>query len=634
MPRHWTQEQDIDPQLPSLEQGLFSYTVAELKWYAEVLPGSKPLRKADLVAKLRAALTDPGYLRALYEQLGEEQSWLVADVVHNTGGWLKLGRAHARYPSVAPPENPRSRHSFYAIGDFYSDPFKKLTASGFEVLFCYSYELGFFIAREVTDLLSRIVPAPPPSSLKTLSAPPTLPGTRGRQQPQVLQANAERTIFEDVAATLSLAQEGKAGISSTTRLPTLGTVRQLRKLLAEGDYFEESGGDYERAEDAMRPLALLLLVQAPRWAVPVSKGSTRLAITPVGQEVLRSEATPHHIRQLWEAWCKSDLLDELSRVRGIRGQQSKYTKLTKPRERREKIVAALRACPPGRWVDLAEFMRYAEAEELLPRIERTQHSNLFVGYSGSYDMWEYRRSDYVDMVQGSYIRAFLWEYAATLGVVEIAYTRTEDATVDRGSWHGMEEWVSRYDGLLGFRVTDLGAFALGLTDEYVPPTAEMGTGTPAMVLLPNFDIVITDASRVSSRDRAFLARICTTQSQDVYRLSRDLLLDYAAGNGNGLEPVRNFLESRTLKSQADFPQTVRVFLADTENRLNAVQDWGRALVLKGDEHVLTELAHTRLVKDMAQLGKVKGETVLLVKEEHESAVRRQLKKMGYVPRRS
>lgn len=636
MPRHWTQKQDVEPQLPHLEQALLAYSVDELKWYAQLLPGSNLLRKADLIEKLRSALTDPEYLSALVQQLSEEQQWLVADVAYNTDGWLKSGRARARYPSVELPKNPRSRSSFHFAGSFYGNPFKKQPPSAFDILFCYSYDLGFFIASDLVEGLRRILFPPPRNTLRTSSQAPTLPerkGSKALHQPQVAYASAERSVFDDLAAALSLVQEGKAAIGSATQLPTLGTVRQLRKLLTDGDYFED-GGDYERAEEAIRPLALLMLVQAPKWAVPPSKGSTKLSITPGGQEVLRSEALPKQIKQVWEAWARSDLLDELSRVRGIRGQQSKNTKLTKPKERREKIMSALRACPPGQWVEFDEFLRYMEAEDLLPQIERTPESSLYVGYYASYDFWEYRQADYVDMVQGSYIRAFLWEYAATLGIIEIAYTRAEDAPVDHGSRYDLDEWVSRYDGLLGFRVTSLGAYALGLTNEYIAPSEDMGTGIPAMVLLPNFDVVITDPIRVSARDRAFLERICTQQSQDVYRLSRDLLLDYAATNVSGLDPVRKFLESRTLKPQTDFPQTVLVFLADTEKRLNAVQDWGRALVLKGDEHVLTELAHTKATRDLVQLGKVKGETVLLVKEADESAVRRQLKKMGYVPRKA
>jgi hypothetical protein len=71
-------------------------------------------------------------------------------------------------------------------------------------------------------------------------------------------------------------------------------------------------------------------------------------------------------------------------------------------------------------------------------------------------------------VVGSYLRALLFEYAATLGMIEIAYTRPEETPHSFGDAYGLDEfeYLSRYDGLLGLRLTGLGAYALGLTDAY------------------------------------------------------------------------------------------------------------------------------------------------------------------------
>lgn len=241
---------------------------------------------------------------------------------------------------------------------------------------------------------------------------------------------------------------------------------------------------------------------------------------------------------------------------------------------------------------------------------------------------------YSNIVQGSYVRALLWEYAATLGMVEISYTLPEDAVPRLHSIYGFDDdYISRYDGLLGFRLTNLGAYVLGLTEEYIPTEEVAEVAHPSIVVLPNLDIVVTDASRVTARDRAFLRRIGASQSEDVYHISREMLLDFAEAGATGLDAVKKFLTAKSGVQEADFPQTVRVFFADTEKRLNAVRNCGRMLVLKGDEYVLTELAHTRTIREMVQLGKVGGETVLLVPEEQEEAVRKQMKKMGYVPRK-
>ena len=88
----------------------------------------------------------------------------------------------------------------------------------------------------------------------------------------------ERAVFHDLIATLQLIQEGKVSVSATTRQPTIGTVRALRQRLLFGDDLDD---DYERAEEAIRPLALVMLVQAAKWAAPGESGG-KLRLTKTG----------------------------------------------------------------------------------------------------------------------------------------------------------------------------------------------------------------------------------------------------------------------------------------------------------------------------------------------------------------
>ncbi len=632
MPRTQTQ-MEVRPVLPGLEESLYNWTVDELKWYAEALPGPTKTRKADIAAKVLSVLGDPKALRALWENLSQEQQWLIADVLHNGGGWCDLDRIEARYHGVTAPRGPRSRYSSYSVGGYYHDPYKKQSASAFDMFFAYRYDLGFYIPGQVAAMLLTFVPPPPPDHLASSPNPPILPTPQHLPEPpEIMRADAERSVFDDIAATLLLVQQGKGTVSANTQLPTLGTVRLLRQRLVGDDYFEDLDEQgYKRADEAVRPLALVMLMQAAKWAAPLSKGSTKLALTKAGQELLAGPVEPRHIREAWHAWVRSNLLDELSRVKGVKGQQSKDVRLTKPQERKSLVEEALRECPVGLWVEFSEFLRYMRSNDLLPQIERTSDSYLYVGYNSYYNNWDYQNYDYWEVVQGSYLRALVWEYAATLGMAEIAYTWPEDAPLGTNHTYSMyEDYLSRYDGLLAFRLTNLGAYALGLTDQYSLPEEAPVEGPPPVMLLPNLDIVITDARRVSGRDRAFFARIGTQQSQDVYHLSRDLLMELAE-SGSNLDRVKQFLEGKSGIEEARFPQTVRVFFSDLERRLNAVRERGRVLMLEGDEHVLTELAHTRSLRGTVQLGRVGDETILLVPESQEAAVRRQMKKMGYVP---
>ena len=127
------------------------------------------------------------------------------------------------------------------------------------------------------------------------------------------------------------------------------------------------------------------------------------------------------------------------------------------------LAAILSACPVGRWVALDELFRYVRAHYLGPTIERSEHSSLYVGWSMEAGWLEYAGTDYWDVVVGTYLRAVLWEYVATLGLIDIAYTYPEDSARDVGGLYGFDdEYLSRYDGLLGVRLTPLGAYVLGL----------------------------------------------------------------------------------------------------------------------------------------------------------------------------
>ena len=622
--------QPAAPVYPTLDGALFALHVDDLKWYLSALPSNVPTRKPELVAALKQALTNQATLQALLAGLTPLQQQVVAEVVHHLGGQYNAGLIEAKYPASPLPKGPHGYSaSFYVIGG------KKEPITPFDVLFFHNYELGRYIPSDLAARLRELVPAPAPAQLASQAK---LPAIRMQKKykgelPELMVSEAERSIFHDLSATLYLIQQGKATVSPATRLPTLPTLRLLRQSLLLGDYFDDDG--YERAEDAIRPLALIVLVQAAKWAQPTAAGN-KLELTKAGQALLGAPLGAQHVRDAYARWLKSDLLDELSRVRNIKGQQAKGIRLTKPAERRAQLAGALRAFPLDRWVTIDELLRYMRATNSLPTIERGGGTALGVGSYSTYygDDSGISAAKYWDVITGSYLRATLLEYVATLGLIEIAYTWAEDTPHDFGSLYYLSgEPLSRYDGLLALRLTNLGAYALGLTDDYTPPPLVSESGAPVLKVLPNLDLVITDAGRLAPNERSLLERIAAPQSQDVYRLNREQLLE-AANSGLDLPQIKQFLAAKSGQAEAEFPQIVRVFFEDLEKRLGALRELGTMLVLAGDDqYVLTELSHNPALRAQVQLGTIGDQTVLLIPEQHEASVRKQLKKLGYIPRK-
>ncbi len=618
-----------NPPLPNLVESAHALNVENLKWYIGVITEQIPTRKGELIVKYVSGLTDATTVRRLWDRLTLLQQQVVAEVAYNPEGRFVSELLEAKYPGVANPRNPQGFDGMYWS---LSTGREKKGAEPYDMFFVRSYDYGIYMPSELAAVVRTITPAPAPFMLRssvelpTIQMPPYM-----SYPPDVFVSATERAVFHDLAATLFLIQEGKVTISANTKAPTLATVRALRQRLLLGDYVGES---YSRAEDASRTLALVMLVQAARWAAPTTAG-TKLELTKNGEALLYAPLGPDQVREAWERWIASDLVDELSRIRAIKGQQARETKLTKPASRRKQIVASLRESPIGRWIDMDDFLRFLRANDQLPAIERNNNSMLHLGSSGEYGWLGYGDVKYWDIVNGSYIRAFMWEYAATLGIVEVTYTSPEDSIHDFGHAYGLEDepFLSRYDGLLSFQITPLGAYVLGLAKDYTPPEEIVEIGPAVLAVLPNLDVVVVDPVHIAYNDRAILERIGALQHDNVYRLQRDQMLD-AVEHGLTLNQIKAFLASRSATPEDAMPQTVQVFFDEIARRTSALREGGRMVVVEGDDALLlTELAHSTELRASVQLAVIGQRTVLLVPEDREAAVRKGLRKLGYLPRK-
>ena len=126
------------------------------------------------------------------------------------------------------------------------------------------------------------------------------------------------------------------------------------------------------------------------------------------------------------------------------------------------------------------------------------------------------------MLEGRFILAMLFEYAATLGLIDVAYNPPQLARDDFDDRWGTDEMscLSRYDGLTYIRLNALGAWCLGVREQYQPETA---APTTAWRVLPNLEIVSADG-RPDPIDVIFLDRVAEQTSEAVWRLDRNRIL--------------------------------------------------------------------------------------------------------------
>jgi hypothetical protein len=286
--------------------------------------------------------------------------------------------------------------------------------------------------------------------------------------------------LSNLIAVLELAADGQVRCSAATRRPLAATVRLVEDVLVAGDYYDR--------RDEGEPIAAFawpMLLQAGGLAAlargdgtagprgdsippdppgrPPRRGiaGPRLEPTPRGEAVL-AQPSYQALRTLWERWLRSVSQDELGRIETVRGQRRAGT-LTAPARRRAALADGLAALVPGAWVEVDALFAVLRAQPAplvvaaspLTRwrlyLEDPRHGSL--GPAGA-TAW--------NALEGRYALCALFEYAATLGVVDVAYTAARGARDDYRELWGADGYdsLSRYDGLAAVRVNELGAAIL------------------------------------------------------------------------------------------------------------------------------------------------------------------------------
>lgn len=258
----------------------------------------------------------------------------------------------------------------------------------------------------------------------------------------------ETRATEQLAAVLALAEGGALRCSAKTQKPSAATVKLLTEALPYGDFYDH---------EAIVSFAWPLLIQAGG----IADGS-RLQLTPRGRSALQKEPA-EVLALLWRRWIKNGVIDEFSRIEAVKGQQATNV-LSAAGRRRATAADSLHLLPAGEWVEVDDLFARMQKAGMEPTVHRSERGlwKLYLedpqygsfGYDGSHK-WE--------LLEGRYVLAVLFEYAATLGLIDVRYIEPDGARTDfRDHWGA--DWLprlSRYDGLQALRITALGQYCLG-----------------------------------------------------------------------------------------------------------------------------------------------------------------------------
>lgn len=414
---------------------------------------------------------------------------------------------------------------------------------------------------------------------------------------------------------LELCAAGSVRCSATTRRPSVATQHVIAEHLAGGDFYPDS-------DLGIQAFAWPLLLQAGGLA---ALDGSKLLLTAKGRAA-QSRPGQVVLAELWQRWLTHGLIDEFSRIDAIKGQRGTSV-LSAVKGRRSDVGDALSLCESGAWVPVDDIFARMRKNGLDPQVHRSERAlwRLYLqepeygslGYDGCHP-WS--------LLQGRYTLAVLFEYAATLGLVDVRYINPVGARDDYRNLWGADwtETISRYDGLTAVRLNPLGAFALGKAERYeLGGDSDLIPATEGSITaLSNGDIVAT--TKISSADELALTAIADRSGDRVWTVTTASLLA-ALASGRALADIVTFVRQRSAHT---LPATFTAMIDDVSRRSTVLVDRGqRWLISATDPALIALIAHDRRLRALCE---AVGDKHLAVSPGAEAKFRAALLKLGYL----
>lgn len=604
--------------MATLSQLLDALTVNDIKILLRMLPGNLPTGRKELLIDAVCERMSGDNLKRIWAQLDTFQQLAVAEVLYHPQGIFEGAKFRAKYgqsPAFTEAIDKNSRYS--------SNRKQTLLC-----LFLYNHDRSICLPDDFRAPLQAFVARPASNAIQTVA---TLPESCNEAALQLRSTEAE--ALTDLPLMLRLIDQGKISVSEKTSLPGSNVTRLLAEKLCGGDYYTEEeiakaskaaeAEDYLYAAEVgpIKGFSWPLLLQAAGLAQTQGK---KLALSKTGLKALASPA-PATLRTIWQKWVKSTLFDEFSRVDAVKGQKSAGRVMTAPATRRAVIEQALLQCPPGEWISVDEWSRFMQADDYQ--------------FEVAHDMWKLYLGElqygcigmnhgvpHWNMLELRYLLCMLFEYCAPLGMVELAYIAPHSARDDFSRHWGADDmaFLSRYDGLMYFRVTALGQYCLGATEQYQQSAK---SSSMRLTVQASLQISITHG-QANADEMAMLENWATLESESTWRLDRQKSM-LAIERGFDGQQLIDFLQAH---DDQPLPQQVEHFVSTNQSQGQALRMVGSSVLIEcADAHIARKIATHPDSKGLCLLA---GERHLVVRSEHEARFRDAVHMQGWGIRQS
>ena len=590
-----------------LRDSLLEMTVDVLKSRLKLIATAKKVtRKADVIEEIsRFVLSEK--IKDYWQMLDELDQLAIAEALYYCQGHYYFDRFLAKY---------NQQPAYFLATGFGSKPVT--SNSRYMGLFFYNRN----IPEDLQSLLKKFVQKPEATQIITETELPENylfdPENDPDDYSPVTVSITEVLIRHDLPVVLNLINQGKITVSDKTGVASSASIRSLEAVLSGGDYYQpEQQIDIDSFEGGpIRPIrtyAWPLLLQSSGL---VKRNGKKLVLTRKGIKALTSPFS-ETIKLIYERWRNKGILDEYSRINLVKGQKAKGRIMADPSQRRIEIDLLLSACPVGKWISIDNLLRYIRAGDYDIKICHDYY-RLYLAESG-YGTLAYAQNPF-EVLTGRYIMVYFFEYLATLGMIDIAYIPPYYARSDYRDLWGADDiqFLSRYDGLLYFRLNALGEYCLGLNHQYHYEQAET---THLFEINEQFELILT---RNALPDEQQVLNLFAKETDNKQWELSELLTLEALEKGQNTQDFCDFLQQRHAQK---LPVEVMDFFTEQNDKATAFSDGGRAQLIHSSSRLIKFIVSEKTTKNLCQ--QVDSRIVLVV-DKKEKEFRKALKKLGYL----
>jgi len=563
---------------------------------------NRPTRKAEIIDCIKSHLLSDR-INDYWKLLTPLEQKAIAEAVHCWGGTFQVDAFYAKYGELP---------------DSFSRDYRS-----------HKYWMLFIYGRKIPDdmvaPLKKIAALPSKDHLAIIPEDEIVgrfsfehcDHHNQRHNHELMQCRSmEQAAQHDLHAILRLADSGSLSVSAKTGVPGAAALKKIDQLLMGGDFYSQDDDRELKSYQggSIRP------IRAYAWPLLLQDGGlakmdgNKLMLTRNGKKALQQ---PFEVstKALYSRWRDKATQDELRRINLIKGQTSKGQVKRNGSERKTCLEGALINCPVGQWIGVDELFRY-------------MHSLGLFDFDVCHKPWALYLCDAqygslgnaIEKVQERYLLTCLFEYIATLGMIDVAYATPYAARNDLRSLWGADDasFLSRYDGLCYIRLNALGSYVLGLSDSYEAPVIE---SEPLFQI--NDQLHITMKRQPEPAELQMLQQYCKPTTTKQWKLDGKLLLSAAVAD-SAMEGFEHFLNAM---NDGPLPEKATQFLEEMRYRRGALNDRGAArLIYCADKHLARKLADDSTTGKYCLFVNI---NTLAVPEQSLAAFRKAVEKLGF-----